>query len=863
MFRKDLKIAVILAAVLLFIGLALVVSPQDAFAADYNHPDPEDIIMDIDNSLGSFSSKYLYYNSSNQSYHNGSDAFDAYYKPDEGILYLWNYSGTSIHVVNSEGKQLTIYLISENTITTQGYYGIMADGVKLDITSDVFGGSGFDPYDMGTLNIKLNMASVDADGAGIINYISSSYKEDITIRETARVFIDAVFPRAGSGVRAGAKLILADESVLDVNVRFGTSNASSGYHGQAVYAGTGMQISNTSFCNLSAASRDGFIGNYSAYSLYLDDGDLVLNEGAEYLALSCVGKDRALCNKTLPETSYENDGYYYSKYDTHAASAVFYRGDYEADEVIPVNAYFFPDPSFRKMIRVKFAESDDWVYVGNLQNASYLYVDTDYYDTVTLKGIELFGDLQTLDWEHGNLSEADLSYNTVLQYLYLYDNRLELLNICNCGELVYLDLDNNLLTMLDVRDNTKLQTVYCGSVQSYDAKNRIPTLDFSACTDLQYLYTRGNEGLKSLKLGDQKNLQVLSCFGYEDSLELIDISGCPLLVDAYRFGAKDSQAQYYTSYTYNEAELRISGAAVIKTDSAAPTAYPEITTCRLELAGKIGIRIYFRAPDNAERAGIFYESDGYKKEVVSISLSRTNNPYYSPTQDLFVMIFPKITSREMTMRIKFVIYDDNGNPMNIYYSEEGKLYDSEFYYCAADWANRILKTAPGAEAVTMAKSLLNYGDCAQKYLSNYNSAHPADPRHLLRSEMSSFEHDTAYDKQIPYYAYDEGFDYTRLALEADTVIRIYLNKDVKVNVDGVSKKVYNSGNVWLAMIEGITSRNMSKMYNIEIVNGSTTVPMSYSVLSWANDMIERGIVQAIPTAKALYFYNSAAKAYIK
>ena len=160
----------------------------------------------------------------------------------------------------------------------------------------------------------------------------------------------------------------------------------------------------------------------------------------------------------------------------------------------------------------------------------------------------------------------------------------------------------------------------------------------------------------------------------------------------------------------------------------------------MELAGKISIRLYFRAPETAKTAYIYYEDvtthDFPETPSVTLDLSRTGNPNYSASQDLFIMAFPKITSREMTRRIKFVVVDEHES-MPVYYTTTGQCFSSfyeedPFTYCAADWANRILNKEDSTDAaVFMAKALLNYGGCAQKYLSNFNPDNPANPENYL------------------------------------------------------------------------------------------------------------------------------------
>ena len=298
-----------------------------------------------------------------------------------------------------------------------------------------------------------------------------------------------------------------------------------------------------------------------------------------------------------------------------------------------------------------------------------------------------------------------------------------------------------------------------------------------------------------------------------------------------------------------------------------------ITKCKLELAGKISLRIYFRAPESAKTAKIYFEdvdTHYYNSEpAVTMDLSREGNPNYNAEQDLFIITFPKITSREMTRRIWFEVIGDNYEDLPEYY-EEGDLFYNAFAFgcfdfCAADWAAKVLNNeASSDEAVFMAKALLNYGGHAQVYLNNFNPDRPANPNNYLAEEMDALEIDPDNDMVVPDEAYDIGFDRAKLALEADTTIRLYFNKPVKVYVDGAEKTVYKNGSTYLAMIEGISSRNISKKYKITVASedGSESADIYYSVLSWANKQITDGNPNSTPTAKALYLYNRAALEYL-
>ena len=296
--------------------------------------------------------------------------------------------------------------------------------------------------------------------------------------------------------------------------------------------------------------------------------------------------------------------------------------------------------------------------------------------------------------------------------------------------------------------------------------------------------------------------------------------------------------------------------------------YPvTITKSRLELLSRIGIRLYFTAPENATKADIFFEdvntNDYPDTPSVTMALTREGNKNYNPNTGEFLMIYPKITSRQMTMHVKLVVYDENGEPLNIYDQVSDRYWNEGFEFCAADWANRVLsKPDSSEEAVFFAMALLNYGGEAQKYLGNYNPDHPANPWGYLEEEMAAFEPDPQYDMKGKTEAEAIGLTQVKLDLAEETSIRMYFDRAVTVKVDGKDAKVYQNGNTYLVIINGIYSRFLNHMYEIEITSADGTQTLTYSALSWANDMIARNVENAIPTAKALYLYHYGAIAYL-
>ena len=158
--------------------------------------------------------------------------------------------------------------------------------------------------------------------------------------------------------------------------------------------------------------------------------------------------------------------------------------DYAGIFAVYINNTNFPDAAFRN-------------YVGDFDLNSNGYLTENEIDAVTeisvpmmnitsLKGIEYFTALTTLDCNSNKLTALDVTKNTALENLICVGNQLSALNVANCTTLYTLDCSDNKLTTLDVTKNTALQMLYCND-------NQLTALDMTANTSLSTLYCHGNK----------------------------------------------------------------------------------------------------------------------------------------------------------------------------------------------------------------------------------------------------------------------------------------------------------------------------------------------------------------------------------
>lgn len=179
---------------------------------------------------------------------------------------------------------------------------------------------------------------------------------------------------------------------------------------------------------------------------------------------------------------------------------------------IPVNGTTFPDSNFRDLVSADFDKNSDG-FLSAAEIGAVTDIRCRWRCIASLKGIEYFTSLQTLDCYSNQLTSLDLSANTALTTLNCGNNWLSFLNVSSNTALTNLDCYNNELTSLELSANTALTSLDC-------SKNQLTSLELSANMALTALDCRNNQ-LASLDLSSNTSLTSLNCNGNQlASLEL-------------------------------------------------------------------------------------------------------------------------------------------------------------------------------------------------------------------------------------------------------------------------------------------------------------------------------------------------------
>lgn len=203
-----------------------------------------------------------------------------------------------------------------------------------------------------------------------------------------------------------------------------------------------------------------------------------------------------------------------------------------------INEANFPDARFRSYLLEQDYGSDGILTAEEISRVHAINVsDT---DIASLKGIELFTALDTLDCSGTLITELDLSRNTALSVLDCSYNDLTALDVTSNTALTHLRCGVNHLTELDVSKNTKLTELSCGfnELTSLDVtsntalhmlachSNKLSALDVTNNPALDYLQC-GNNPLTAIDLTSLKALKRLYCSS--TAITTFDLSGNPAL----------------------------------------------------------------------------------------------------------------------------------------------------------------------------------------------------------------------------------------------------------------------------------------------------------------------------------------------
>lgn len=206
------------------------------------------------------------------------------------------------------------------------------------------------------------------------------------------------------------------------------------------------------------------------------------------------------------------DDYILSAINTILGAYVKYQSPYT-----PVNPEdlleYFPDKAFKDYVLREF-DIDNNKRLTRKEADLVTSINCVKMGISSLKGIEFFTNLTSLECDSNQLTTLDMSKNVLLNWLWCDANQLTSLDVASNIRLRYLSCNDNQLTSLDVRSNQRLVFLGCSN-------NKLRALDVSKNPEIYYLSCWNNE-LTELNISANILLERLYC--NDNQLISLDVS---------------------------------------------------------------------------------------------------------------------------------------------------------------------------------------------------------------------------------------------------------------------------------------------------------------------------------------------------
>lgn len=210
---------------------------------------------------------------------------------------------------------------------------------------------------------------------------------------------------------------------------------------------------------------------------------------------------------------------------------------------VMINSVIFPDKVFRDYVSEQFDTNKDGELSVDEREQAY-YINLRNSGLTNMKGVECFPNLVYLYVDNNNLTELNVSKNTELRDLECGNNQLKQLDVSSNTKLTSINIYGSSVTGLNVSKNTELKTLAVSGnpIMKLDLSQN-SKLDWLGCGDcglteldvtnnpeLTYIYCPENR-LSELDVSNNKKLDTLNC--RDNKLSTLNLKNNPLLTVLY------------------------------------------------------------------------------------------------------------------------------------------------------------------------------------------------------------------------------------------------------------------------------------------------------------------------------------------
>lgn len=185
---------------------------------------------------------------------------------------------------------------------------------------------------------------------------------------------------------------------------------------------------------------------------------------------------------------------------------------------IAINETNFPDANFRQHV-LQYIDTNGDTKLQQTEIDVVTEITVNSKQIASLKGVEYFTKLTSLQCSYNNLTSLDVSMLPELVELTCNNNKLNSLDVSHNSKLGGLGFRHNNLKNIDLSNNPELYIVNA-------ADNQLTRLDVTRNFKMQFIFCSNNK-LATINLSNNPKLTILSCFA--NRLTSLDLSYNPLL----------------------------------------------------------------------------------------------------------------------------------------------------------------------------------------------------------------------------------------------------------------------------------------------------------------------------------------------
>ena len=372
--------------------------------------------------------------------------------------------------------------------------------------------------------------------------------------------------------------------------------------------------------------------------------------------------------------------------------------------------------------------------------------------------------------------------------------------------------------------------------------------------------------LQNLTLGSQENLVWLSCYEMPEGF-VLDISGCPLILDAYLNGTQTFTDipgfMIFVTYMSGSSTLEIDPQQILVTESAKPS---NITSTSVDFNGKMHLITYIKLSEEVMSDADAYITTTFNGVTTTHSVSELIRNLDSQGRvKVRQEMYAAMMRDEMTLRV----LSGAGEIQPLTYKDSTTVIDS-FVYTALEYLKDRQENSSNPYMVELARAAELYGTAVQLKFNYHTEQLTAEDTAAIEEAAEAIIIPASFAETLTGTMPEGVTKKTKTVMfESDNSLRMYFYiDDARIDnftftLDGnpVTPIKKESGKYFVQQTN-IASGLLSQEYTFTVSDTVNTCAIRSSVLGYAYDRQNNSSdASMICLAKLLYRYSQAANDY--